>query len=86
MCSFSIVYISKCMPPFDSVVDSVWFETSNSLVHVGLKDTISMDTVLSRDLLSIVTWCPSNQKVHLKCQKAGIKEPFITIQNVNSFV
>lgn len=60
------------MPSFDSVVDSVWFETSNSLVHVGLKDTISNDTVLSRDLLSIVTWCPSNQKVHLKCQKAGI--------------
>lgn len=80
------VSFSNCMSPFDSVVDSVWFETSNSLVHIGLKDTISMDTVLSRDLLSIVTWCPSNQKVHLKCQKAGIKEPFITIQNVNSFV
>lgn len=76
------------MPSSYSVVDSVWFETSNSLVHVGLKDTISIDTVLSRDLLSIVTRCPSNQKVHLKCQKAGIviKEPFITIHNVYSFV
>lgn len=63
-----------CADQFFSVVDSVWFETSNSLVHVGLKDTISMDTVLSRDLLSIVTWCPSNQKVHLKCQKAACGE------------
>ena len=52
-------------------MESVWFETSNSLIHVGLKDTISSDTVLSPDLITIITWCPSNERVHLKCRKAG---------------
>lgn len=45
---------------FDSVVDSVWFEISNSLVYIGLKDIIFMDIVLLCDLLFIVMWCFSN--------------------------
>ncbi|XP_061189646.1 uncharacterized protein LOC133197565 [Saccostrea echinata] len=57
-----------CSDQFFSEVESVWFETTSSLVHVGLKDSLSSGTILSRDIFSIVTWCPSNERVHLKCQ------------------